>query len=105
VVFKHVETTWVDKLNACALSAWKAGDMREGVEKPVCSGWLAQHMFIMLAFTHTPSEPAANYKLSRSALLENAVLFCLRGMGVRDDVIKKYYNPKAFGLLSKNGVK
>ena len=33
VIFKHAETTWVAKMNACIQAAMKAGDMREGVEK------------------------------------------------------------------------
>ena len=104
VVFKHITTTWVAKLDACAIAAWKAGDLRDGLEKPVCAGWLAQHIFLMLAFSHTPVPSAANYTVPRSALLENAVIFCLRGVGVRDDAIKKYYNPKAFGLLAADAV-
>lgn len=100
VIFKHSETTWVAQLNACALASWKAGDLREGIPKPVCAGWMAQHVFVMLAFVHAQEKQILNYKISKEALLENAVTFCLRGLGVRDETIKLYYNPKAFGLLS-----
>lgn len=100
VIFKHIETTWIAKFNACAVAAFKAGDLRKGIEKPVGSGWLIQHVLMMLAFVHTPSASVADYKMSRTLLIENAVTFCLRGLGVKDEAISKYYNPKAFGLLA-----
>lgn len=102
IIFKHVETAWIGKINACAQAAMKAGDLREGIEKLNGGGWFAQHLFIMLAFTHTPENTAVEYKTKKNALVENAVVFCLRGLGVRDEAIKRYYNPKAFGLLASN---
>ncbi len=102
VIFKHAETTWIAKINACVQAASKAGDLRDGVEKLNSGGWLAQHLFIMLAFTHTPEHSIVEYKGRKSAIIENAVSFCLRGLGVRDEAIKRYYNPKAFGFLASN---
>jgi hypothetical protein len=33
--------------------------------------------------------------------VEQAVWFILRGMGVKDDAIKRYYNPKALALFER----
>ncbi len=104
VIFKHAETTWIAKLDACILAARKAGDIPNGASNsekgPKGNGWFAQHLLIMLAFMHTPAAVAAHYKMPKELLVENAVAFCLRGMGVRGEAIERYYNPKAFGLLS-----
>jgi hypothetical protein len=41
-----------------------------------------------------------DYGVSREKLVEQAVWFALRGLGLKEDVIKRYYNPKALALLT-----
>ena len=38
--------------------------------------------------------------MPREPLIEQAVWFSLRGMGVRDEAIKRYYNPEALTILA-----
>jgi hypothetical protein len=48
-----------------------------------------------------PKVPAVDYKVSKETLIEQAVHFALRGIGLKDETIKRYYNPKSLGLLAK----
>jgi hypothetical protein len=41
-----------------------------------------------------------DYQVSRPKLVEQAVWFVLRGMGLKEEAIKRYYNPKALSLFS-----
>ena len=47
-----------------------------------------------------PRVPAINYKLSKEDLVEQATWFSLRGLGLKDGSIRRYYNPKALSLLA-----
>ncbi len=41
-----------------------------------------------------------NYGVSRRELAEQAVWYALRGLGLKDEAIKRYYNPKALSLVA-----
>src|SRR5258708_4538976 len=58
----------------------------------------AHHVGAWLAAVHLPSKAAMTYGVSRGQLLNQAVWFALRGMGVTDKAIKAHYDPKALVL-------
>ena len=47
-----------------------------------------------------PATPVVDYRLPLEPLIEQAVWFSLRGMGVSDEAISRYYNPEALAILS-----
>jgi AcrR family transcriptional regulator len=100
VIFKHVGETWVPKISECIDVAHKAGDIRGSAEKLKSGAWLTQHLLLMIAFMFVPDKRLTNYKVSDETFTEEAVIFCLRGMGVKDEAIKRHYNPKALALLA-----
>jgi AcrR family transcriptional regulator len=100
VIFQHVDETWVGKMNACLRAAKRAGELRAGFQPHACSGWLAQHVFMMLALAHTPNDCAVDYAAERTRLIRETVLFCLRGMGLSDSAIAAAYVPDAYALFS-----
>lgn len=90
----------VAKLEQC-LKAAIAAD--EAVETPVSRtlrGWFAHHLAVSAMLMWLPDPPAVDYGVSRDKLVEQAVTFALRGMGLKDEAIKRYYNPKALALLA-----
>jgi hypothetical protein len=48
-----------------------------------------------------PKVPAIDYKMSKETLIEQAVHFALRGVGLKDEVIKRYYDPKSLRPLAE----
>jgi hypothetical protein len=46
-----------------------------------------------------PKVPAIDYKVSKDELVEQATWFALLGVGLGEESIKRYYNPKALSLL------
>ncbi|HLX64273.1 MAG TPA: TetR/AcrR family transcriptional regulator [Planctomycetota bacterium] len=100
VLLKHVGKEWVAKMNACVQSAFRAGDLSAPATKLKDAGWFAQHIMLALSFVHTPAKAAVRYGVGRKALIEEAVVFCLRGLGFSDEAIKTHYNPRAFDLLA-----
>jgi hypothetical protein len=90
--------SFCSRMEACLEATIAAG---EAVRTPVTRGngpLFVHHMGAWLALVHLPSKPAIDYKISREQLLHEAVWFALRGMGVTDRAITRYYKPKALSL-------
>jgi len=84
-------------------AAVAAGD---AVETPVSRGnhaRFAHHIAAWLAVVYLPDKAAINYQVSREKLLNQAVWFALRGMGLTDKAIATHYNPKALALFFGEG--
>lgn len=89
----------ISKIVDCMDAAAKAGDM---VSSPVSKPNLllfAHHLATMIATMHLPKKPVVDYEATREELVQQAVWFALRGVGLRDDAIKRHYNPKALALF------
>jgi TetR/AcrR family transcriptional regulator, transcriptional repressor of aconitase len=83
----------------CLQAAVTAG---EAVEGPVSYGngaRFAHHVAAWLAAASLPESQAMEYHVGREELLQQAVWFGLRGMGLTDRAISTYYNPSALALL------
>jgi len=99
VVFKRAEQVWIPKICECLQAAQKSGDLRREARLK-SAGWLAHHLCLMLGFANVVEHPVVNYRQSKEQLAEAAVVFCLRGLGVKEEAIEKHYNPQAFALLA-----
>jgi AcrR family transcriptional regulator len=90
---------WLPKVSECLKAAAAAGELLPG---PVCStssGWFAHHLPVTIMTYLFPAEPVVDYGLPRDQLVEQAVWFILRGMGLKEESIQRHYNPKALALL------
>ena len=89
----------ISKIVECMDEAFRADDM---VASPVSKSNLllfAHHLATMIATMHLPKKPVVEYQASREELVQQAVWFALRGLGLKDEAIKRYYNPKALALF------
>jgi AcrR family transcriptional regulator len=76
-------------------AAMAAGDMTPSpVSKPNLL-LFAHHLATMIATMHLPKKPVVDYDASRDDLVHQAVWFALRGLGLKDEAIKRFYSPKA----------
>lgn len=79
---------WIEE---CIKAAIAAGDAFEGPVRPDLGGWFAHHLAIMLKGNLLPRKPVVDYGASREQLVEQAVWFVLRGMGLKEGVIRKHF--------------
>ena len=84
----------------CLQAAVVAGDAVDGPVRPSLGGWFAQHLAVMLKIYLLPARPVIDYGVPRDKLVEQAVWFILRGMGLKEEAIKRHYNPKALALFT-----
>ncbi len=91
---------WIPKCEECIKAAKDAGDTVGDLDYPQVLGWFAYQLAAMIRTHLLPEKPAVDYHVPHDVLVEQAVCFILRGMGLKGDVIKRHYNPKAFALLA-----
>ncbi len=98
---ERVAEHWITKVEDCLRAAAAAGEAVDGPVGPRVRGWFAHHLAAMMMVYTSPANPVVDYGVGREQLIEQAVWFGLRGMGLKDEVIKRYYNPKALALLTR----
>jgi AcrR family transcriptional regulator len=91
---------WVPKVGKCLKAAVAAGEALPGPVRAASASWFAHHLPAVIAGYLLPSPPVVAYGLSREQVIEQAVWFILRGMGLKEEVIERHYNPKALALLA-----
>ena len=71
---------------ACLEAAWVAGDLVFQTKRPVNLFWFSEHVAAMIGYTQT-STP---YTGTLRSVIEDASLFILRGLGLREDAIGRH---------------
>jgi AcrR family transcriptional regulator len=90
---------WVPKVGECVRTAVADGDAYEGPVCPNLGAWFTHHLATMITLELLPANPALDYGVSRRRLVEQAVWLGLRGMGIKEDAIRRHYNPQALELI------
>jgi len=84
----------LSRIVECLDAAIAAGDV---VLSPVSKQNLllfAHHLATMVATMHLPKQPVVDYQASREEVLNQAVWFALRGLGMKDEAIRFHFRPK-----------
>jgi len=103
LIYQNRFDAFCSRMETCLEAAVTAGD---AVSSPISRGnraRFAHHLGAWIALVYLPVKPAIEYQASRAELLNQAVWFALRGMGMTDKAIAKYYNPKALALSDIDG--
>jgi hypothetical protein len=99
MAFKQFADRWVAKFEECAKEAAKAGDLKKNSVNTDMCGWCIHHIAINMMLTLHPKIPVVDYKMSREMIIEQAVWFALLGAGLKEEAIKRYYNPDTLEKL------
>lgn len=98
---QRLEANWIPKLQECLDSARQSGDAVTDGSPSKLTAWFANHVVSMIVFNLLPDEPVIDYAAGRRPLVEHAVRFVLRGMGLTDEAIRRHYNPGALALFEE----
>jgi AcrR family transcriptional regulator len=96
---ERVASRWIPRLEACIKAAVAAGEAVGGESVPYLQAWFGQHLAAMLLTHLSAATPIVPYRVPRTKLVEQAVWFILRGMGLKDETIKRCYTPKTLAIL------
>ena len=98
--FAHRHFKSVDKflINDFVLACFEAGERSKEIARvaiPIADRMHFAHQLAMaLNFAHMSGKSSFEYDEPKWQLVENAVLFCLRGIGFTEEAIAKYYQPE-----------
>lgn len=89
----------ISKIVECLDAAANEGDVVASPASKTNLLLFAHHLATMIATMHLPEKPVVDYGATREELVQQAVWFALRGLGLKDEAIKRHYNPKALALF------
>jgi AcrR family transcriptional regulator len=99
VLLGRVAREWIPKVDECLAVAIATGEATTGHVQPRLGGWFAHHLAAMIMLHLLPPTSVVKYAMPAHELVEQAVWFGLRGMGLKEKVIARHYNPKALALF------
>jgi AcrR family transcriptional regulator len=97
---QHVER-WIALFEVSLVAARQSGDIEDGVRTSSVELWFVHHLASTMHLTSLPSEKIVDYGIGEEELTVDTVRFLLRGLGLKNAAIQKYYEPTMFKQLFK----
>jgi AcrR family transcriptional regulator len=98
--FHRSVSCWLSKVQECLDGACIAGDATCQPVRPDLGGIFTHHLAKTLMLSLLPATPVVDYDMPLGPLIEQAVWFSLRGMGVKDEAIRRHYRPENLAVLA-----
>jgi AcrR family transcriptional regulator len=92
-------TKYLELLEDCIKAAILVGDIIAGSVTPRMRAVFAERMAFVMMLNYLPATPTVDLG-AKEQVVEDTVRFILRGIGVKEEIIKRQYNPKALALAS-----
>lgn len=92
-IFADTAANWMDYVVASYSAAAAAGDIVDIGVEPAHRFRFVQQFGMALRLSHLPDPPAFRYHGTQRDLANQATLFSLRGVGVTDAAIARYFQP------------
>lgn len=99
MVLKRLMDRWLGLLSGALKAAQSAGEVDASAGDPSANVWLCQHLAMALLMMRLPGKPAVDYPASRESMVSASVLFCLRGIGLKEEAIRRHYAPEKLAAL------
>jgi AcrR family transcriptional regulator len=99
LLLRPVVSRWIPKVEQCLAAATAAGDADAAPVLADLGGWFIHNLAAMIRFHQLPANPAVDYGVPLDRLVEQVVWFALRGLGLKDEAIRRDYNPRALALF------
>lgn len=90
---RHVKP-WISVFEKSLQAATAAGDVEKGVHAAKPEIWFVHHLANTLHLISLPEAGVVDYDVTQDELVESAVRFLLRGLGLKNAAIDRYYDPK-----------
>ena len=91
---RRIPSRMVAKLEECIKAAVATRDLDVSHSHFNIPGWFTHHLAITLMLHHLADPPIVDYGVSKATLVQEAVLFALRGIGLKEVAIRRYFVPK-----------
>jgi AcrR family transcriptional regulator len=85
---------WARKVEECIKAAGRGGDMAEKPVRASLAGWMVHQLITGMILHSLPGQSVIDYGVSHEELVKQVVRFCLRGMGLKEEAIRRYSKRK-----------
>lgn len=90
LVFAWVTDEVLPLFRASIQAAAAAGDLRDSARASVNGFWFGEHVAAMIAYSRLPDTATVPYECDVHHILDDALRFILRGIGLTDEAIARY---------------
>jgi TetR/AcrR family transcriptional regulator, transcriptional repressor of aconitase len=104
-VFEHIDAGPRVDFEASYSAAIRAGDVIPGIVKCGNAFWFMHHLALTLGAMRLPQESVLNHIGTDDAVVRQAVVFVLRGLGMKEDVIAAKYDHKALSRTLRSTIR
>ncbi|MBU1168678.1 MAG: TetR/AcrR family transcriptional regulator [Proteobacteria bacterium] len=94
---KELTPLWVSSM----ATAKENGDMYEHLIDPIAKMWLSHHLAMAINFLQLSGETLFPYHGSKNDLIRGIVVFILRGIGLKDSVVRRHAQPDNLQEIGK----
>lgn len=94
---RHVNP-WIGLFEASLQAARNAGDIEDGVFTGKAEIWFVHHLANTLHLISLPEATIVDYGLNQNELLDHTIRFLLRGIGLKNNAIKQYYDAEMIDI-------
>jgi AcrR family transcriptional regulator len=101
MVFDKISADYFELAHASYEAAIQQGDITEINADHSSLFWFTHHLAMAINLCHLFPKPSFSYDVSKEELMNEAILFALRGMGLTGGAIQKYYNPKRLAIFMR----
>jgi AcrR family transcriptional regulator len=85
---------WVKKVEECIKVASRGSDVLERPVRANVAGWMVHQLVTGIILHSLPGQSVIDYELSHEELVNQVVWFCLRGIGIKEEAIRRYSKVK-----------
>ncbi len=100
-VMEEAKSQLIPILRANIKAAIAAGDV---VDNPVphnLRAWFTDRLPFVIMMDFVPTAPVLNYGVSGGELVKHVVWFLLRGIGLKEESIRRHYNAKGLAIVKR----
>jgi AcrR family transcriptional regulator len=100
IAVKQMAPALVAKLQECIKASIKAGDVVNNPIPHTLRAWFVDRLALSVMIDLLPQIPVIHYGVDRQELVKHIVWFVLRGIGLKEEVIRRHYNLKTLSFLN-----
>lgn len=98
-VFTKPHDHLIPKFEENIRAAIATGDIEDSPVPHHLRAWFTDRLAFILMADLLPAKPAVDYGLARGELVKEVVWFLLRGIGLKEEAIRRYYSPDVQTLV------
>jgi AcrR family transcriptional regulator len=100
-VLEETDRQLIPMLRANIKASIASGDILDSPVPHHLRAWFTDRLPFVIMTDFVPATPVLDYGISREKLIKHVVWFLLRGIGLKEESIRRHYNARALSILKR----